>query len=94
MAGVLSIASAAPYAVDGLDFLAGMGADNIEEFGLALQGEGALRPFLDVAAAEPGGIDVEGLITSMATLLPEIDCDRRGPGSGRTWSSSITARRR
>ena len=58
VAGVLSIASAAPYALEGLDFLAGMGKDNIEEFGLALQGEDALRPFLDVAAAELGGIDL------------------------------------
>ena len=82
VAGVLSIASAAPYAVDGLDFLAGMGTDNIEEFGLALQGEDALRPFLDVAAAELGGIDLEGLITSMTTLLPEIDCDRLRAGFG------------
>ena len=82
VAGVLSIASVAPYAAQGLDFLAGMGADNIEEFGLALQGEAALRPYLDKAAAEIADIEVEDLITSMATLLPDIDCDRLRTGLG------------
>src|SRR5438045_2674476 len=34
VAGVLSIAGVAPYGAPGLDFLAGMGGQNIEEFGL------------------------------------------------------------
>ena len=45
--GVLCIAGVAPYDADGLDFLAGMGEDNIEEFGAALEGEDALRAWLD-----------------------------------------------
>ena len=52
-AGALVIASVAPYDVDGLDFLAGMGEQNVEEFGAALEGEAALRPYLDAAAARP-----------------------------------------
>ncbi len=28
----------APYGVDGLDFLAGIGPENVEEFGLTIQG--------------------------------------------------------
>ena len=39
--GVLCIAGVAPYDADGLDFLAGMGEDNVEEFGEALKGEAA-----------------------------------------------------
>src|SRR4051812_24324231 len=41
-----SLASVAPYDADGLDFLAGMGTDNVEEFGVAAQGEKPLRPML------------------------------------------------
>jgi hypothetical protein len=36
---VLCIAGVAPYDAEGLDFLADMGEDNVEEFGLALAGE-------------------------------------------------------
>lgn len=68
-----AVCSVAPYDADGLDFLAGMGQDNVEEFGLALEGERRLRPYLErqlpaLAAATPGE-----LIQTMATLLPDID---------------------
>src|SRR4051812_1952111 len=42
---VLVIAGVAPYDGEGLDFLAGMGADNVVEFGKALEGEATLRPY-------------------------------------------------
>ena len=68
-----AVCSVAPNDADGLDFLAGMGEDNVEEFGLALEGERRLRPYLDqqlpaLAAATPAE-----LVQTMATLLPEID---------------------
>lgn len=44
VAGVLSIAGVGPFVVADLDFRAGMGEQNLEEFGLAVQGEEALRP--------------------------------------------------
>ena len=49
-AGVVGIAGVAPFDGvdrDGLDFLAGMGPENIEEFGAAVEGEPALRPMLE-----------------------------------------------
>ncbi len=48
-----SLAGVAPYAeTEGaLDFLAGMGQDNIEEFGAALEGEAPLRQFLGAVRA-------------------------------------------
>jgi pimeloyl-ACP methyl ester carboxylesterase len=50
----------APWATEGLDFLAGMGKANEEEFGAALQGEAALRELLlrwreDIVSAGPDG---------------------------------------
>lgn len=44
---VLVIAGIAPYDVADLNFLDGMGEGNIEEFSAALQGEVALREYLN-----------------------------------------------
>ena len=73
VAGVLCIAGAAPYDSPGLDFLDGMGEQNIDEFGLALAGEVALRPSLEAEAVGLRDTDAAGLITGMATLLPDVD---------------------
>ncbi len=48
-----SMAGVAPYTDDGLDWLAGMGAENVAEFGAALAGEEQLTSFL---TAEAGGL--------------------------------------
>jgi pimeloyl-ACP methyl ester carboxylesterase len=40
-----SVGGIAPYDAEGLDFLAGMGESNVEEFGLALRGREALEEF-------------------------------------------------
>lgn len=71
--GVLLIAGVAPYGVAGLDFLAGMGQDNIEEFGAALEGEDSVRAFLEAVAPELRAADAQGLVGSLASLLPEVD---------------------
>src|SRR5690349_20205970 len=47
-----SMAGVAPYGADGLDWLAGMGAENIEEFSAAQAGAEALTSFLEPAARE------------------------------------------
>jgi pimeloyl-ACP methyl ester carboxylesterase len=67
------IAGVAPYGVDGLDFLNGMGEQNVEEFGLALEGEDALRPAHERDAEEMRDADAAKLIEGMSTLLPEVD---------------------
>jgi pimeloyl-ACP methyl ester carboxylesterase len=71
--GVLCIAGVAPYDADGLDFLAGMGEDNIGEFGAALEGEEPLRAWLDDARAELVEITAADVAASMDTLLPPVD---------------------
>ncbi|SEG81194.1 Pimeloyl-ACP methyl ester carboxylesterase [Actinacidiphila yanglinensis] len=73
VAGVLVIAGVAPYGLPDVDFLAGMGEGNIEEFGAALRGEAALRPFLEKEAVQLRDTDAAGLITGMETLLPPVD---------------------
>lgn len=69
----LSIASIAPYGAAGLDFFAGMGADNVAEFGAALAGEADLRRYLDARRPALLAADAEGLTATMATLLPPAD---------------------
>jgi len=71
--GVVAIASVAPYPADGIDWLAGMGEQNIEEFGLALEGEAAIRPYHEKEAEGLREVDAAGVITELATLLPDVD---------------------
>ena len=71
--GVLCIAGVAPYDAEGLDFLAGMGADNIEEFGAALKGEDALRAWLDNVRPELVAVTPDDVAASLDTLLPPVD---------------------
>jgi pimeloyl-ACP methyl ester carboxylesterase len=72
-AAVLVIAGVAPYDAMGLDWLTGMGQDNIDEFGLALEGEDALRPYLSAAREELTQATAEDLVTSLDSLLPDVD---------------------
>ena len=69
----LVIAGVGPSDAPDLDFLAGMGQDNLDEFGEAAAGEDRIRAYLD--AARPGlqNATAAELITEMASLLPEID---------------------
>ena len=73
VAGVLVIAGLAPYSADGLDFLAGMGEQNLEEFGLAVRGEAELRSYLDAEAIELQHADVAAIVRGMVSLLPPVD---------------------
>lgn len=69
---VLAVCCVKPY-VGQPDFLEGMGADNVEEFTLALQGEEALRPFLEADREGLLDADAEGVIRTLDSLLPEVD---------------------
>ena len=73
VAGILCIAGIAPYDAEGLDFLDGMGQQNIDEFGLALRGEEAMRPTFEAEAVGLRDTDAAGLIEGMDTLLPDVD---------------------
>jgi pimeloyl-ACP methyl ester carboxylesterase len=73
VAGVLSIASLAPDGLADLELTEGMGAQNIEEFGLARQGEADLRPWLEREAVGMAGADATDLVAAMHTLLPAVD---------------------
>jgi pimeloyl-ACP methyl ester carboxylesterase len=69
----LVIAGVAPFDADGIDWLAGMGQDNLDEFGAAVRGEAHLREYLEPAAEELANADAAGIIEAMKNLLPPID---------------------
>jgi pimeloyl-ACP methyl ester carboxylesterase len=71
--GVLSIAAVAPFGLADLDFLDGMGEENHDEFGAALEGEAALRAYLEAFRPELLQITGDQIVGQMETLLPTVD---------------------
>ncbi|HEV2369829.1 MAG TPA: alpha/beta hydrolase [Acidimicrobiales bacterium] len=69
----LVIAGVAPYDADGLDWMDGMGEENLVEFEAALRGEAQLRPYLVEVREHLRNVSVDGILTSLASLLPEVD---------------------
>ena len=70
---VLVIAGVAPYGAAGLDWAAGMGEENVAEFGAAWEGEDSLRPYLVEQRQHLKDVTPAGIITSLETLLPDVD---------------------
>jgi pimeloyl-ACP methyl ester carboxylesterase len=73
VAAAATFAGAGPHGEPDLDFMAGMGEDNVEEFGAALEGEAALRPLLERFAAAVEESTPEQLADEMRTLLSPPD---------------------
>jgi pimeloyl-ACP methyl ester carboxylesterase len=73
VAAVLVVAGVAPYQADGLDWLAGMGEDNIAEFAAATQGEDQLRPYLLQQREQLRDIRAADIVASLESLLPDVD---------------------
>ena len=68
-----SIAGVAPYPADGLDWLAGMGPENVAEFGAALRGEAALTELLEREAGSLSTVTGEGVAKALGGLVIEAD---------------------
>jgi pimeloyl-ACP methyl ester carboxylesterase len=69
----ISMAGVAPYDASGLDWLAGMGEENVAEFGAALAGPAQLTEFM--AAAEPGfaTLTPDNVIEALGDLISDVD---------------------
>ncbi|MGA9776515.1 MAG: alpha/beta fold hydrolase [Candidatus Dormiibacterota bacterium] len=76
-----SISGVAPYPAPGMDWLAGMGEDNVEEFNLALSGdEAGVLGAAEQMAAELRNTTVEQVRSALASLLsPEDQRIMKGP---------------
>jgi pimeloyl-ACP methyl ester carboxylesterase len=72
-AAVLVIAGLAPYEAEGLDWMAGMGEENIAEFSAAARGEDELRSYLLQEREQLKDITAADVASSFETLLPDVD---------------------
>jgi pimeloyl-ACP methyl ester carboxylesterase len=68
-----TIAGAAPFDAPDLDFMAGMGEDNVQEFAAAIAGESTLRPLVEAMSAGLLGATSEQLVESLRTVLSPPD---------------------
>jgi len=68
-----SLAGVAPYAADGLDWLAGMGAENVEEFSAAVEGERALTAALLKMATDLETIQGAEVAAALGGLVSDVD---------------------
>jgi pimeloyl-ACP methyl ester carboxylesterase len=68
-----SVAGVAPYQAKGLDWLAGMGPENVDEFGAAAAGEAVLTQFLHGAAATLGTVTGADVAQALGGLVIAAD---------------------
>ena len=68
-----SVAGVAPHDAEGLDWLAGMGEENLEEFGAAEAGEQELAGYLEAEASEMLGASGPQLHEALGDLLSAVD---------------------
>jgi pimeloyl-ACP methyl ester carboxylesterase len=71
--GICAIASPTPWDAEGIDWLAGQGEQNQQEWAAALAGPDALEAHLEPLAAELVQATPEALRDVMVTLLPPVD---------------------
>lgn len=68
-----AIAGIAPYPADGIDWLAGMATENVEEFSAAIAGEATLRPLLDRLAPPHRAVTGADVATTLGSLVSDVD---------------------
>jgi len=72
-AAAVSLSGVAPYPAAGLNWLAGMGPENIEEFTLTFQGEAALTPWLEEEAKQLASVQGSDVAAALGGLVSDID---------------------
>jgi pimeloyl-ACP methyl ester carboxylesterase len=68
-----TLAGVAPWPAEGLDWFAGMGPENLEEFGLTIKGRDALDPYLEREAASVHGVQAADVVASFGGLVGDAD---------------------
>ena len=71
--GVSTIASVAPYEARGLDWFAGMGGENVEEFGAAVAGPDELGPWMDTNWPMFRAVTAAQVSESLGDLVDDVD---------------------
>jgi pimeloyl-ACP methyl ester carboxylesterase len=71
--GTAVVAGVAPYPAEGLDFMAGMGEENVEEFSAALEGPEALIPFKERNWPVMREVTAPEVADSLGDLVDHVD---------------------
>jgi len=71
--GAATLAGVAPYHAPGLDWLAGMGAENVVEFEAAAKGVTELDKVLNEMAGDLANVQADDVIAAFGDLLSEVD---------------------
>jgi pimeloyl-ACP methyl ester carboxylesterase len=87
--GAALLAGVAPYGEPDLDFLEGMGPENIEEFGAALKGEETLRAWKHANVEPFRHVTGAGLAEAFGGLVPQIDKDELTGGYAETMATAF-----
>ena len=66
-------AGVGPFDEDGLDFLAGMAQENIDELGAAVEGADALEEFLQIDAEKLRGATASDISDALGGLVSPVD---------------------
>lgn len=68
-----TVAGVAPYAAEGLDWLDGMGAENVEEFAAATAGEEPLTAYLNAQVESLANVRGDQIAAALGDLISEVD---------------------
>jgi pimeloyl-ACP methyl ester carboxylesterase len=72
-AAAATLGAVAPYGAAGLDWMAGMGPENIVEFGAAVDGVDRLTEYLEREAVVLRTVTGEDVAAALGGLVPEVD---------------------
>ena len=70
---VATIASIAPFTAEGLDWFAGMGSENVDEFKHAVQGEAVLGEWMQAASPSFQNVTSEEISSAFGDLVDSVD---------------------
>ena len=72
-AAAASVAGVAPFGAEGLDWLAGMGKENIEEFGATIAGPDELTRYLEEQAKVLSTVRATDIVEAFGDLVSDVD---------------------
>jgi pimeloyl-ACP methyl ester carboxylesterase len=86
--GAATLAGVGPFDRDDLDFLAGMGPENVEEFGAAIVGEAPVRAWIETHGAGMRTVTRDDIIAALGGLIPVVDQEALTNGLAEGLASS------
>ena len=86
--GAISLAGVAPFGVEDLNFLEGMGPENHDEFGAALKGEASIEEWMNLNAVAFKNVTGADIIEAFGGLIGNADKAALRAGSAEKMAAS------